>query len=443
MIHRHSVQLPTKTRRKEAMKILFVHQNFPGQYLHIARFLIAQGKHQLVALRPVSQERPLPTINGIRMVGYHINRSTTAAIHPLAADFETKLIRAEACAEAAERLYRKGFRPDLICAHPGWGESLFLKNIFPSTPILSYQEFFYQAHGFDRGFDTEFTSADLNHWSQLARLKTKRISSLMSLESSDWNISPTHFQRSTFPTEWQERISVIHDGIDLERIASIRSPSCLDMPCGKRIHKGQQIVTFINRRLEPYRGCHTMIRAIPIIQRLLPEAIIIMVGSQDGVSYGSAHPGGGRWSDHFFAEIEGHYDKEKVILTGHVHYSQLISLLRLSSAHIYLTYPFVLSWSMLEAMACGCALIGSSTAPVQEIIRQEENGLLVDFFNPEELAKAVSRVIKDSLLREEIKQGALSTANEYSLRKCLPLQLSLMQMVAAKSLPSQAEGHNE
>lgn len=421
------------------MKILFIHQNFPGQYLHITRFLVGQGNHQLVALRPVSQDRPLPTIQGVTMVGYRIERSSTPAIHPWASDFETKLIRAEACAKAAEKLYLEGFRPDLICAHPGWGEPLFLKSIFQETPILSYQEFFYKFHGFDRDFDPEFAKPDTNHWSQAARIKTKTISSLLSLEDSDWNITPTHFQRSTFPPSLQKRISVIHDGIDLDRIARINAPSSIDMPCGRRLKQGQQIITFVNRRLEPYRGCHTMIRAIPYIQRLLPEAVIVLIGSQDGVSYGSACPGGGRWSDRFFAEIDGAYDAERVILAGHVTYDRLISLFRLSSAHIYLTYPFVLSWSMLEAMACGCALIGSATSPVQEVIRDGVNGLLVDFFDAKGLAAAVSRVIKDSTLRAAITQGARATAEEYSLRKCLPLQLSLMQMVAMKSLPSQAE----
>ena len=334
------------------MRLLFVHQNFPGQYLHIIQRLARIGGHELVALgiNPLDRDRPLPS--DLQHFRYRPERGNTPGIHPLILETETKMLRGEACAKAADQLKAKGFTPDLICAHPGWGEALFLRTVWPNTPMLCYQEFFYNAVGFDSGFDPEF-DAD-RAWQRQARLLMKNAYLYLTLEQATWNISPTHFQASSFPEPWRQKISVIHDGIDLSLAKPHPSPAPLTLPDGTELRAGDPTITFVNRRLEPYRGCHTFIRAIPEMQRRCPDARLVVVGDLTGVSYGAKCPDG-EWKDRFLAEIEGQYDPSRVHFTGTLPSATFLPLLQLSACHVYLTYPFVMSWSLLEAMGCGCA----------------------------------------------------------------------------------------
>ena len=414
------------------MRLLFVHQNFPGQYLHIIQRLARIGGHQLVALgiNALDRDRPLP--DELQHFRYRPERGNTPGIHPLILETETKMIRGEACAKAADQLKAKGFTPDLICAHPGWGEALFLRTVWPETPMLCYQEFFYNEVGFDSGFDPEF-DAD-RAWQRQARLLMKNAYLYLTLEQATWNISPTHFQASSFPEPWRQKISVIHDGIDLTLAKPNPDPAPLTLPDGTELHAGDPTITFVNRRLEPYRGCHTFIRAIPEMQRRCPEARIVLVGDLKGVSYG-AECSDGEWKDRFLAEIDGQYDPSRVHFTGTLPYAQFLPLLQLSACHVYLTYPFVMSWSLLEAMACGCAVVGSDTAPVREVIRDGENGLLVDFFSPSDLAAAVAELIHDRDRARVFGEAARRTVEtHYDLNNCVSRQLALMDLVASGSV---------
>ena len=414
------------------MRILFVHQNFPGQYVHIIRRLAQLGNHQLVALgiNGLDDSRPLP--ESLKYFRYPIDRGNTQGIHPLVMETETKIIRAEGCARAAEQLKNQGFVPDLICAHPGWGEALFLKAIWPDSPLLCYQEFFYNSRGFDSNFDPEF-DREWN-WQEEARLTMKNAYLHLTLQQADWNVSPTHFQASSFPEQWRSRISVIHDGVDTQRAKPNPSPSPLRLPDGTELKAGDPIVTFVNRRLEPYRGCHTFLRALPALQEQCPDARIVIVGDLKGVSYGAVCPKG-EWKDRFLAEIEGRYDPSRVHFTGTLPYEQFIPLLQLSACHVYLTYPFVMSWSLLEAMACGCAVVGSDTAPVREVIRHGDNGLLVDFFSPADLASAVAEMLQDRDQAAAFGQAARRTVERtYDLEVCVRRQLALMDLVASGSI---------
>lgn len=410
------------------MRILFVHQNFPSQYMHIVRALVAQGGHQLVGLRMADPRKPLPQIKGVQVVGYWPRRGSTAQIHPWVADLESKVIRAEACAEAVEQLLAKGFRPDLICAHPGWGECLLLKDVLPDVPLLCYEEFFYRARGLDLDFDSEL-QGELS-WRDCARNRLKRANPILNLMASDWGVSPTQFQRDTYPAPWRDRISVIHDGIDLARIAANAGVAELRLPDGTLLRPGEPTVTFVNRRLEPYRGCHTFLRAIPGIQQQQPQSQIVVVGHTSGVSYGSACPRG-EWKDVFLNEIDGDYDPSRVHFTGPLPYESYLQLLRLSAVHVYLTYPFVLSWSLLEALGSGCAVVGSATAPVQEVIHDGVNGVLVDFFSHGDLAEAVCELLANPQLRHKLSESAVAMARPYGLDVCLPQQLALIQLVGS------------
>ena len=414
------------------MKILFIHQNFPGQYVHIVNELARQGGHQLVALgiNSLDQSRELP--KSLQYFRYRIERGNAKGVHPLVLETESKVLRADGCTTAAQKLKEEGFYPDLICAHPGWGEPLFIKAIWPNAPLLCYQEFFYREYGFDTNFDPEFEKH--RGWQSQARMIMKNAYLHLTLDQADWNVSPTHFQASSFPEYYRHRISVIHDGVDVQRAVPNPTPAPLELPDGTLLTHGEQIVTFVNRRLEPYRGCHTFLRSIPELQKLCPEARIVIVGGTSGVSYGAVCPQG-EWKDRFLAEIEGQYDPSRVHFTGTLPYKQFIPLLQLSACHVYLTYPFVMSWSLLEAMACGCAVVGSDTAPVREVIRHGQNGLLVDFFSPTDLATAVTELLQDRQRAKAFGVEARRTVEStYDLDVCVDRQVALMDLVASGSM---------
>lgn len=409
------------------MNILFIHQSFPSQYRHIIRALAAHGGHRLVGLGISALSEPLP--EGVVYVRYNLTRGNTPGLHEWLLDFDSKLIRGEACANAAAQLRDQGFVPDLICAHPGWGEALFVRDVWPAAPLLCYQEFFYNVRGVDYDFDPELQGTP--DWPACARLRLKNANPLLMLQSSSWNITPTRFQRSTFPDAWQSRISVIHDGIDTQLAAPDPAVSPLTLPDGTVLTLGEATITFVNRRIEPYRGCHTFIRAIPEIQRRNPQARIVVVGATEGVSYGKPAPGD-RWRDVFLEEIHGSYSPDRLHFTGPLNYGSFLQLLKLSACHVYLTYPFVLSWSLLEAMSTGLPIVGSATAPVQEVIRHGETGLLVDFFSPADLADAVSTLLNDRVLASRLgEQARQLVLDGFSLEQCVPRQLALLQLVAS------------
>ena len=346
------------------MNILFVHQSFPGQYRYLVRSLAGNSQHRVVGLGVNDLTEPIPP--NVTYVKYPLLRSNTPGIHDWLLDIDSKVIRGQSAATAAASLKQDGF-PDIICAHPGWGEALFMADIWPNVPLLCYQEFFYNSHGFDYDFDPELQGVP--DWKLCARLRLKNSNPLLMLEASSWNITPTKFQRSTFPTNWQSRISVIHDGIDTHLAAPESGSSSIQLSDGTLLSSGEPIITFVNRHIEPYRGCHTFIRAIPEIQRRYPSARIVVVGSTEGVSYGKPAPSNS-WKDFFLSEIEDSYNPERLHFAGSLAYGSFLKLLKLSACHVYLTYPFVLSWSLLEAMSCALPVVGSSTAPVQEVITQ-------------------------------------------------------------------------
>ncbi len=412
------------------MNILFVHQSFPGQFRHTIRALATQSNHRILGLGVNQLFEPLP--DSVTYIRYGLGRGNTPGLSPLLLDVDTKLIRGQSCAFAASQLKQKGFTPDLIYAHSGWGEALFLKDVWPKTPLLCYQEFFYSALGLDYDFDSEIQGT--RQWDDCAELRMKNANPLLMLHSSDWNITPTSFQRSTFPPEYQNRISVIHDGIDTQACSPGNNNKVLALSNGISLFPSDTVITFVNRRIEPYRGCHIFFRAIPEIQRLNPGAHIVIVGATEGVSYGNSAPGDS-WKDYFLKEIEGEFNSDFVHFTGPLNYGPFLELLKISDCHVYLTYPFVLSWSLLEAMSISLPIVGSATPPVQEVITHGHNGLLVDFFSPNELTEAVTTILHDDSISHRLGVNARETIlDTYSLENCVPRQLSLMQLVSARDL---------
>lgn len=409
------------------MRILFVHQNFPAQFKHLAPALATQ--HEVVAF---TMQKNMPADwQGVRLISYQAVRSSTPTVHPWVSDFETKVIRAEAAFNAAVALRDSGFTPDLIIAHPAWGESLFLKDVWAKAKLAVYCEFFYHANGADVGFDKELYAPIP---SDICRLRLKNLNHFLHFNLVDAGIAPTHWQASIFPKSFRSKITVIHDGIDTNIIAPNEQVSLnLNGDNGSiTLSRDDEIITFINRNLEPYRGYHIFMRALPELLRRRPNARVLIVGD-DGVGYGAPPPNGQTWKTIFLNEVLSQLDMSRVHFLNHVPDELLIPLLQLSRVHIYLTYPFVLSWSLLEAMSAGCAIVASDTRPLHEAIRHDETGQLVNFFDFHALTEEVCYLLDNPEKRATLGANARAFAQAtYDLKTiCLPKQLAWVESLLA------------
>ncbi len=372
-----------------------------------------------------------PAMPGVETRRYTPQRGSTPGVHRWVSDLETKVIRGEAAYHCARQLRDEGFSPDVIVAHPGWGESLFLKDVWPQAKLGIYCEFFYQPAGADVGFDPEFPSSNSE---DACRLQLKNANYQLHFPIAQAGLSPTHWQQSGFPSPFRDRIEVVHDGIDTALVCPRPEVSLqLQTNSGMRqLTRADELITFVNRNLEPYRGYHIFMRALPAILKARPNARVLIVGG-DGVSYGAppaapAHGSGTApkgWKHIFLNEVKDRIDLERVHFLGNIPYPQFVSLLQISTVHTYLTYPFVLSWSLLEAMSAGCAIVASDTAPVREAIADNETGLLADFLDASALAERVVALCQDPQRRQALGQAARRFAIEnYDLRtQCLPRQM--------------------
>lgn len=407
------------------MRILFVHQNFPGQFRHLAVALAAKG-HEVVALGTASAAQ---SFAGVRHVVYAAQPiGTFESKHPLAPGEQgwlSKLGRGDSAARAMRQLQRQGFTPDIVVAHPGWGEALFCKDVFPDAKLLVYAEFYYGASSGDSGFDPEFAShGDVG--GELLRMKNTHL--LHALSAADAAISPTNFQRQCHPKWAQERIRIVHDGIDTERFKPDREASVHLNTANATLRSGDEVVTFVARNLEPYRGYHILMRALPLLQRLRPQCRVVIVGG-DGVSYGAKPPQGRTWREIFQAEVHRQLDYGRVHFVGKVPHRTLTQLMQVSAVHVYLTYPFVLSWSLLEAMSIGCLVLGSDTAPVREVIEDGRTGFLTNFFDSGLLAQRIADLLERRSGLASVREAARAAVQrEFDLfGHCLPAQLALVE----------------
>jgi glycosyltransferase involved in cell wall biosynthesis len=406
------------------VRILFIHQNFPAQFCHVAPALTQLG-HSVHALGMTIRAQ-LP---GVQHHIYKVARGTTKGVHPWVVDFETKTIRAEAAARKLLDLKNADFIPDLVVGHPGWGETWLVKEIWPSVPVLAFQEFFY---GADMGFDPEFGAAEDE---RLWRTRIKNANILVGLDSMDWGLSPTAWQRQQFPERYRDRISVIFDGIDTALISPDPNTTVSIGTPPVTLKHGDEMVLFVSRNLEPYRGYHRFMRALPKVFQLRPQARVVIVGG-DEPGYGSV-PKQGTWRQQFFAEVKSRIDPTRVHFLGRVPHATLLALYRIAACHVYLTYPFVLSWSMIESMSAGGLIVGSRTPPVEEFVVHGENGLLVDFFDHDALATQVAEVLANPASFAALRVAARrSVVERYDLRRvCLPKQLELIENVAQRRVP--------
>ncbi|GAB6043024.1 glycosyltransferase family 4 protein [Endothiovibrio diazotrophicus] len=365
------------------MDVLFVHPSFPGQFRRLAGRLAGEAGFRVQAIgdqhwmRDEARECP-------GVIGYPSPDpvpDAAGAPHPFVRSLDGAVRRGMRVVERLLPLKRDGFEPDLIVAHPGWGDAFYLKDLFPSASVIGLFEFYYQPRGADAGFDPEFPI----RVNDLFRIRTLNVTQQLALEACDQRLSPTEWQRSRFPAAYRPTIEVIHDGIDTDRVAP--DPDArLTLDDGTTLAAGDEVLTYVSRSLEPYRGFHQLMRALPRILAARPAARVVIVG-EEGVSYGRPPADGRSYRQRYLEEVADRLDLTRVHFTGPLPYDRYLQVLQVSRVHLYLTYPFVLSWSALEAMAAGCLVIGSQTGPVEEVIEEGVNGLLVPFFDTEAIAE--------------------------------------------------------
>ncbi len=409
------------------MRALFIHQNFPGQFRHVASALAQNKGVEVVALTDAANQKQLP---GVKIWRYKspaappkdVGTSTQALLH--------RYLRGERVAAALGELRRRGLNPDVIVGHPGWGELLLVREMFPDCPLIAHAEYYYAVEGGDIGFDPEFP--DLGDQVRFG-LKAKNLPLLSALVDCDHAIAPTAWQASRFPAVVASKIETIHEGIRTDLVTP--NPAArFELGSGQPpIRSGDEIITFVNRNLEPMRGFHIFMRALPAILQARPEARVVIVGG-DGVSYGRPPMGGGTWKDAMLAELGDALPTQRVHFVGQIPYPAFIALMQITTLHIYATYPFVLSWSMLEAMSAGALVLGSATAPVTEMIRHGHNGLLFDFFDRQSLVKQAIAALSEPARHQQLRTNARATiVDRYDLATtCLPAWLASIETLAAK-----------
>ena len=383
------------------MKYVFIHQNYPGQFLHLLIHLAQNPDNQVLFITEQNENN----IPGVQKFCYQKPVFDTLASAD-AFEFDIAVRRARIVEQACRQLRDLGFTPDIVIGHHGWGELLNIQDVWPEAPLLGYYEFYYHDRGLDVGFDREFPDLPGGY----ARVRVKNAVNLLALNNPGHGQTPTEFQLSTYPVWAQEKITLLREGIYLDmakpRPAARQEVFEVD---GFRVEPTDTLVTYVARDLEPYRGFHTMMRAIPRLHRLRGDLKIILVGG-DGVSYGARLADGTSWKDHFMREVTSVIDHSRIHFPGRVPYDVFLKLLQRSDAHVYLTYPFVASWSLRDALGCGCAVVASDTPPVTEFVRHRQTGYLVPFPDPAALADGVAEVLEDRKLNARLRRNARAWA---------------------------------
>jgi glycosyltransferase involved in cell wall biosynthesis len=395
------------------MRILFLHPNFPAQFRHLATALGKDPRHQVV----FATNRREGSIPGVHKVIYQESRPVHPQTHPYVRSLESAVLQGQAAYRSLQQLKATGFIPDVVYAHSGWGPGLFIKDLFPQSKLYCYFEWFYQAHGSDADFDpSEPLDADAE-----ARIRMKNAPILMDLYSCDRGLSPTDWQRSQFPAEFQPKIRVMHDGVDTEFFQPKPGATLVLPSIGLDLSEAEEIVTYVARGMEPYRGFPQFMEMVALLQARRPNCHVVVAG-EDRVAYGRIREDGKTYKEWMLETTP--LDRSRLHFTGQLPYAEYLQVLQASSVHVYLTRPFVLSWSMLEAMATGCVVVGSSTAPVQEVIQNGVNGLLTDFFSPTSICNTVENVLENPDQMKVIRSNARATVVErYDLATLLPQHL--------------------
>lgn len=400
------------------MRYLFIHQQIPGQFPHLARKLAEDPSNEVMFL---TRFKGAP-IQGVKVARYGIDKNRVTRTHRYLQNLQNGVIHGEAVAHALLELDKnRGFRPDLIYGHAGWGETLFAKDVFPDVPLINYCEFFYHTLGSDSFVELD----EVPELEDYMKMRTKNAVNYIALDVCDRAITPTNWQLRQYPKQYHPKFSVIHEGVDTNLLKPDPSAT-FALSDGRVLNAGEEIVTYINRSMEPQRGLFTFIDGTVRVAKERPNCRFVIVGRETGRYYSAPPPPGETFTQMARAKIGDL--AERFHFVGLLPYQRYLNLLQVSAAHVYLTKPFVLSWSMLEAMSAGCAVIGSATPPVAEVIEDERNGLLFDYFSAEEMAERICEVLDNKSLAQSLRREARRTVEEtYSLERCLPQQLELIR----------------
>jgi len=393
------------------MKYLFIHQNFPAQYRHVVQYLASQPGNDIRFITQPNEN----AMSGVKKITYPKDERGSVNCHAYTLELDRAIYTGATVADVCRKLRDEGFTPDLVVGHSGWGETLFIKDVYPDVPLLANFEFYYHAHGVDVGFDPEFVSI----FNDPERLRTRNANNLMAFVGADWGHTATKWQHSLYPPEMRPRISVLHEGIDTERIRPNPEASFTLPGSGQVLTRSNEVITYVARNLEPYRGFHVFMRALPQLLRHRKDTQVVILGG-DEVSYGAPAPPQSTFREMMLKELKGQLDLERVHFLGLIDHAAYANLLQISSAHVYLTYPFVLSWSMIEAMACGCLIVGSSTPPVLEVLSDGVNGLTVDFFDSGKIADRIEYALEQPDRMQALRDAARLTAvQQFDLKQVL------------------------
>lgn len=399
------------------MRILFLHPNFPAQFRHLAAVLAKDPQHQVV----FGTARPEGSMTGVTKVLYKPSREVRPETHHYVRSLESAVLQGQAVYRVAQQLRERGFVPDVVYAHSGWGPGLFVKDIFPKAKFCSFFEWFYRAHGSDADFDP----ADPLQADDEARIRIKNAPILLDLASCDQGLCPTSWQRQQFPAELHSKLKVLHDGVDTQYFKPQSGAKLVLPECNLDLSQVKELVTYVGRGMEPYRGFPQFMEAVALLQKRRPQAHVVVVG-EDRVAYGKQLPDGQTYKQLMLEKLP--LDLSRLHFTGRLSYDLYLKVLQASSVHVYLTRPFVLSWSMLEAMSAGCVLVASDTEPVKEVIEDGENGLLTPFFSPEKICDRILEVLDHPDGMARIRLNARQTVQErYDLATLLPQHLDWLQ----------------
>ncbi|MGK7885812.1 MAG: glycosyltransferase family 4 protein [Crocosphaera sp.] len=392
------------------MNILFLHPNFPAQFRHLATVLAKNSKNRVV----FGTKRKEGSIAGVFKAIYTPSREARPETHHYVRNLENAVLQGQAVYRLAEQLKKERFIPDVVYGHSGWGPTLFIKDIFPKAELLCFFEWFYHAHGSDADFDPkEPLTAD-----DEPRIRIKNTPILTDLYSCDRGLSPTYWQRQQFPPEFHSKITVCHDGIDTNYFQPQPGAKLVLKDKNLDLSNVDEIVTYVARGMEPYRGFPQFMEAVSILLKKRTNCHVVIVG-EDRVAYGRSLPDGKTYKQLMLETFD--YDLSRLHFTGSLPYSQYLQVIQASSVHVYLTRPFVLSWSMLEVMSTGGLVLGSKTPPVEEVIEDGVNGLLVDFFAIDRIVERIEEVLDNPEKMANLRVKARETIQEkYDLFKLLP-----------------------
>ena len=397
------------------MRLMFLHNNFPAQFGALARYM-SQRDHDVTFGTRWQGTPP----DWLRMVRYRPHRTVGKRQHPYLAFVESAVLNGQALARVAWKMKDEGYSPDLVVAHSGWGPGLYVRDVWPDAKYLGYFEWYYRSKRADLGYLDAVTRDDEH------RIRTRNAAILLDLAACNWGIVPTAYQASQFPELFRRKLTVQHDGVDTD-YHSPQPGRRLKLP-GLDLSHVEEIVTYVARGMEPYRGFPQAMAAFAEVQRRRPRAHVVIVG-EDRVAYGRRLPDGDTFRKKMLRALD--FDLDRLHFTGRLPRDLYREVLRASSVHVYLTIPFVLSWSMIEAMSAGCLLVASDTEPVREVVRDGENGLLVDFFDAGALAERVCEALDRPGAFAHLRDGARRAAVErYAAARLVPRRAQLLEAVA-------------